>query len=113
MTSELPKCSICQSPLDYDKDSAHSYPGLVCRICDERAVNKENIKAKHIGYIDSKNNVFLGPDDGDNPVFIDGIKCWRRYRFGGYLTIRDYYYCKDISEFYEPVYINKIQGLRS
>jgi len=99
----VPKCSICDGPLGYDKKFAGYYPGLVCQLCDERAVNKKNIKARHIpDYIDIKNNVFVvGCDSGDNPVFIDEVKCWRRYRFGFYLTMRDYHDCKDISEFYE------------
>jgi hypothetical protein len=98
----VPKCGICNGILDCNEEFAGSYPGLVCQLCDERAVTQENIKAKHISdYIDDNNNVFVGCDDGDNPVFIDGIKCWRRYRFGGYVTMRDYHDCKDISEFYE------------
>jgi hypothetical protein len=38
-------------------------------------------------------------DSGDNPVFIDGVKRRRRYRFGGYSTMRDDFDCDDIGEF--------------
>jgi hypothetical protein len=32
---------------------------------------------------------------------IDGIKCWRCYRYGGYVTMRDDHDCADIGQFYD------------
>jgi len=83
-------CSICGTSLD-NPNFARNYPNLVCRECDARAVNAEGQRPRHESAFDS----------GDNPVFIDGIKCWRRYRYGGYVTMRDMFNCSDLSEFYE------------
>jgi hypothetical protein len=84
------ECAICGENLE-DSDFARNYPGFVCRKCDARAVNARGEKPHHESMYDS----------GDNPVFIDGLKCWRRYRYGGYVTMRDKYDCADIGEFYE------------
>lgn len=84
------KCSICGDALEHP-DFARNYPGFVCRKCDTRAVNVDGESPHHESMY----------DDGDNPVFIDGIKCWRRYKFGGYVTMRDQHNCDSISEFYD------------
>ena len=86
----LMKCAICSEELENPK-FASNYPGFVCRECDSRAVNATGQTPHHESWY----------DDGDNPVFIDGVKCWRRYRYGGYVTMRDEHDCSDISEFYE------------
>lgn len=41
----------------------------------------------------------VGPDVGDNSVFVDGIECWRRYRFGGWIPRRDDHDCESPREF--------------
>ena len=88
------RCSICAEPIS---DGLSSYPNAVCKVCGRRALNSEGKPARHYSEIvvksdDSKGKprvVIVSDDDGDNPVFIDGIKCRRRYRFGGWVTMRD------------------------
>lgn len=88
--TEHVRCAICGTPFP-DPEFARNYPNLVCRECDGLALTGGGDKPRHESAY----------DDGDNPVFIGGIKCWRRYRFGGFVTMRDSYNCGDISEFYE------------
>jgi len=81
------------------------FPIEVCEGCDQRAVNADG-KVPWTGNhpdkqaeMDESSNV-VPPDNGENPVFIDGHKCWRRYRFGGWITFLDHYDCDTIDEFY-------------
>lgn len=88
------RCPICSRDLLLDFPSAPSivgYPGLICRTCDRRAINSKGAAPEMFGF----------DDNGDNPVFIDSRKCWRRYRFGGFVTMLDPYDCDTLEEFYD------------
>jgi hypothetical protein len=106
------ECAICEETFEnYDSEFASNYANLVCETCDERAVTEEAVSPKHgneyLGrdtIIDDDSDtptIRMAPDVGDNPVFIDGQKCWRRYRFGGWITRRDDHDCASIEEFHE------------
>lgn len=84
-------CAVCQGPLRIDPRTSQAYPNLVCQSCDSKAVNEDGEEAQ----------IGSAPQSGDNPVFIDGQKCWRRYKFGGYITRVDQFDCEDIWEFRE------------
>lgn len=106
-------CAICGNPFEhYDPEFAASYANLVCESCDERAVTREGARPEHgneyLGQdtvVDDDDSdtvtIRMSPDVGDNPVYIDGQKCWRRYRFGGWITRRDDHDCDSIQEFHE------------
>ena len=99
-----PCCFLCRGPIG----SPLSYPNQVCRACDGRARSLEGAKPLHASDTvldpskpafyrqpgpDGKRqlvvNVDAGGDYGTNPVFIDGRQCWRRYKFGGWVTMVD------------------------
>ena len=82
-------CSICGSELP-NPEFASNYPNLVCDDCDSRARSASGASA---------NRLMARPYD--NPVYVDGCRCWRRYRFGGHITLRDAFSCDTLSEFYD------------
>lgn len=100
-------CPICNDPLKIAPLSA-TYPNLVCRVCDQRAVDANGDEATHgRAYTEKLREQSDSPAEinheagrGDNPVFIDGYKCWRRYK-GGFITRVDQFDCDSIREFRE------------
>ena len=96
-------CPICGSE---DGGNHPTYPNLVCDDCDQQAVNEEG-EAPWYGWPPGEEpesddgTIRIPPDQGENPVFIDGKKCWRRYRFGGWVTMKDNHDCESLKEFYE------------
>lgn len=102
--NEVGRCAICGEPLAGFLTKA--YPGLVCTRCDARAVDEEGEPADPVyPEIPPRPGVIpLGQAEGPNPVFIDGIQCWRRYRFGGWITMRDPKDCDSLEEFYRKVF---------
>lgn len=107
---EQTECAICGRGFEvHDPEFASRYANLVCEHCDDRAVTGEGERPEHgAEYVgedhvsdreDGTKVIKMAPDVGDNPVYVDGIKCWRRYRFGGWITRRDDHDCDSLEEF--------------
>ena len=79
-------CSICGDRFDHLLSTTYANP--ICDDCDTRAVTEPGVPARK----------------GDNPVFIDGIRCFRRYKMGGWLSQRDTLGCDDYEDFYDTHY---------
>lgn len=104
------ECAICGEEFDeHTPEFASGYANLVCEDCDDRAVTYDGEPPEHGNEFLDRDGSFetddgelvirMAPDVGDNPVFIDGQKCWRRYRFGGWITRRDDHNCDSVEEF--------------
>lgn len=99
-------CAICGEAFEnYDPDGfASNCANLVCDACDREATTAEGARPKTAAeQIDDPDDgtIQIGPDGGNNPVFIHGQRCWRRYRFGGWITRRDDHDCGSVMEFHE------------
>jgi hypothetical protein len=86
------RCAICDRPHE-NPDFASNYVTMVCSECDSRAVNIAGNPPLWESMYDS----------GENPVFVDGHQCWRRYRFGGYVTMRDCWNTESLEVFYDII----------
>ena len=79
-------CSICQQEFEVGRGLQisgypyDSYPDLVCGSCASKALNDRGE-----GAVASR----------DNPVFIEGVKCW----FRGHSYMRDFWDCNSWQEF--------------
>jgi len=104
-------CAVCKEPFDgIYRITGRDYDNLVCRRCDSKAVTTEGGEEPEHGndYLNQdsviekngKKVLRMDPDVGDNPVYIDGEKCWRLYKFGGFITLWDPYDCDSMDEFF-------------
>ncbi len=106
-------CSICGGQFGtYPLHLAVEYPFLVCLQCDSEAVIETGEELEHGNeYLDQdsviekdgKKMIRTDPDIGDNPVFIDNKKCWRLYKFAGWITQRDPFDCDTADEFFSRI----------
>lgn len=100
------RCAICGIPQPEARNLTTGYANPVCDECDALAVNDDG-DIPWTGYPPGERpdtedgTIHLEPDHGENPVYIAGAKCWRRYRFGGHVTRRDAYDCSTLEEFRE------------
>ncbi|WP_157972648.1 hypothetical protein [Haloprofundus halophilus] len=100
------RCAICGIPEEEANQLPIGYSNPVCRDCGEFATDEAGDNP-WVGWPPGERpkpksgTIQLAPDAGANPVYIAGVKCWRRYRFGGYITRRDAFDCNSVEEFTE------------
>jgi len=81
-------CLICGVMLP---EGLGDYRRAICERCDERSLSSA----------DETPLTASAEDAGNNPVFVDGQKCWRPYCFGGWVTMRDPWSCESLEELYK------------
>jgi len=89
-STEKNGCAICGKRVEgFLARFVTEYPHVVCRECKGRAVSCR-------GEAPGSGTVY----DSQIPLFIDGFKCWRQWRFSGFIVMRDLFDCKTRDEFY-------------
>ncbi len=84
------ECAICgMAVTGFLARFIAEYPHVVCGECKARAINSYGQRPERSAAYDSS-----------TPVFIDGLKCWRQWRFSNYVMMRDFYDCNTRDEFY-------------
>jgi DNA-directed RNA polymerase subunit RPC12/RpoP len=101
-------CSICGKKI-LNSNLGAFYPNFVCEECDSRAVLSSGkpasaffqdlLESMRSGDPSGYKEKLLEVNSGPNPVFIDGIRCWRRYRLGKWVTMRDKLNSHSLEEF--------------
>ncbi|WP_348609675.1 hypothetical protein [Halobaculum rarum] len=100
------RCAVCGVSQGEADDLPVGYSNPVCSRCDQLAVNEDGddpwtgFPPGNEPEYSTDEPIQLAPDAGENPVYIAGTKCWRRYRFGGHITRRDAFDCASIEEFH-------------
>ena len=112
LSAEMLRCSICGVAAADAQSLPANYANPVCDACDRLATNEAGSEPWHgwqPGEEPDRDSgaIQLAPDVGENPVYILGVKCWRRYRFGGWITRRDAFDCDTLEEFQDKHRINR------
>ena len=89
------------------------YENMFCQRCDQRLVTEDGSDPQFgneyagrdtvVENSDGEKVIQMAPDIGDNPVYINGEKCWRVYKFGGFVTLWDPYDCESLDELLDRV----------
>lgn len=86
-------CPICgrrpERMVGSDLGLATDFPELVCPDCDRRARDAGGLPLPSAP----------APGAAPNPVYIDGQRCWRLYRFGGWVTLLDRHGARSFADF--------------
>ena len=102
------RCSICNKKI-VDSNLPAYFPHYVCQECDKLAVTQEGqlvlqLYNQHVSNLRTESpfgykDILFDSNTGPNPVFIKGHKCWRRYRMGSWVTMKDVYNSRTLEEF--------------
>lgn len=96
MKKRQPECAVCNRSL---AAPFCQYANAICPDCGIRALTREGLKP-----------VRNTSQDETVPVYVDGHKCWRQWRYATYVLMRDVYDSESRVQFYTRVDLD-LQGL--